>query len=65
MIIILYGLKNCDICKKVIKWFDCFYVLYIFVDYCEYIFLLEILIDWVVQVGGFVVLVNCLFIIWW
>lgn len=47
MSIIVYGLKNCDICKKVIKWLDCFGVLYIFVDYCDNKLSLEILLVWV------------------
>ena len=32
----VYGLKNCDTCKKATKWLDRFQVPYTFVDYREH-----------------------------
>ncbi|WP_312328194.1 arsenate reductase [Stenotrophomonas sp.] len=54
----LYGLKNCDTCKKATKWLDRFQVAYAFVDYREQKPSPETLVDWAVQAGGFPALVN-------
>ena len=54
----VYGLKNCDTCKKAIKWLDRFQVAYTFVDYREHKPAPETLVDWAAQAGGFAALVN-------
>ncbi|MBV6846849.1 arsenate reductase [Xanthomonas campestris pv. paulliniae] len=54
----LYGLKNCDTCKKAAKWLDRFGVAYTFVDYRDHKPEPETLAAWAQQVGGFDVLIN-------
>ncbi|MEG2803730.1 arsenate reductase [Stenotrophomonas sp.] len=54
----LYGLKNCDTCKKAIKWLDRFQVPHTFVDYRDHPPTPETLIDWAAQAGGFPALIN-------
>ncbi len=54
----VYGLKNCDTCKKATKWLDRFQVPYTFVDYRDHMPTPETLIDWAAQVGGFPALIN-------
>ncbi|MBD9367578.1 Spx/MgsR family RNA polymerase-binding regulatory protein [Xanthomonas sp. XNM01] len=54
----LYGLKNCDTCKKAIKWLDRFEVAHRFVDYRDNKPAPETLVDWAGKVGGFDALVN-------
>ncbi|WP_367345483.1 arsenate reductase [Stenotrophomonas bentonitica] len=54
----LYGLKNCDTCKKATKWLDRFQLAYTFVDYREQKPSPETLVDWAAQAGGFPALVN-------
>ncbi|MGH8031648.1 MAG: Spx/MgsR family RNA polymerase-binding regulatory protein [Luteimonas sp.] len=54
----IYGLANCDTCKKARKWLDRFGVAYSFVDYREQKPSPETLIDWSRQAGGFGTLVN-------
>jgi len=54
----LYGLKNCDTCKKATKWLDRFAVPYSFVDYRDIKPSPETLVDWAGKVGGFDALVN-------
>ena len=54
----LYGLKNCDTCKKAMKWLDRFGVAYSFVDYREHKPAPETLVEWAGQAGGFDALVN-------
>ncbi|OEZ01196.1 MULTISPECIES: arsenate reductase [Stenotrophomonas] len=54
----VYGLKNCDTCKKSTKWLDRFQVAYTFVDYREQKPSPETLVDWAAQAGGFAALVN-------
>lgn len=54
----LYGLKNCDACKKATKWLDRFGVAYDFVDYRDNKPSPEMLVEWARQVGGFDALIN-------
>jgi Spx/MgsR family transcriptional regulator len=54
----LYGLKNCDTCKKATKWLDRFALPYTFVDYREHTPSPETLLDWAGQAGGFEAIVN-------
>ena len=54
----LYGLKNCDTCKKAIKWLDRFGVTYAFVDYRDNRQPAETLAEWVKQAGGWDTLIN-------
>jgi Spx/MgsR family transcriptional regulator len=54
----LYGLKNCDTCKKATKWLDRFGVVHSFVDYREHKPSPETLVEWAGKAGGFDALVN-------
>lgn len=54
----VYGLKNCDTCKKARKWLDRFEVAHAFVDYRDTPPTPETLVDWAGQAGGFAALVN-------
>lgn len=54
----VYGLKNCDTCKKATKWLDRFGVAYTFVDYRDNPRSPETLVDWSKQAGGWDALVN-------
>ncbi|AAO27987.1 Spx/MgsR family RNA polymerase-binding regulatory protein [Xylella fastidiosa subsp. fastidiosa] len=54
----LYGLKNCDTCKKANKWLDRFSIAYVFVDYCENIPSPETLVTWSKEAGSFDALIN-------
>ncbi|WP_282274703.1 Spx/MgsR family RNA polymerase-binding regulatory protein [Stenotrophomonas sp. PS02297] len=54
----LYGLKNCDTCKKASKWLDRFGVAYTFVDYCDNKPSPETLVEWAGKAGGFAALIN-------
>ena len=54
----IYGLKNCDTCKKASKWLDRFGVAYSFVDYRDNKPTPETLVEWAGKVGGFDALVN-------
>lgn len=54
----LYGLKNCDTCKKATKWLDRFGVDYRFVDYREHPQSAETLSQWSKQAGGWDALIN-------
>lgn len=55
---IIYGLKNCDTCKKATKWLDRFGVAYSFVDYREHKPTPETLLEWAAQLGGLGPMVN-------
>lgn len=55
---ILYGLKNCDTCKKATKWLDRFGVAYTFVDYRDSKPSPETLVEWAGKAGGFAALIN-------
>lgn len=48
----VYGLKNCDTCKKATKWLDRFGVPYTFVDYRENKPSPEMLLEWAAQLGA-------------
>ena len=54
----LYGLKNCDTCKKASKWLDRFGVTYTFVDYRDNKPSPETLVEWAGKAGGFAALIN-------
>ena len=54
----IYGLKNCDTCKKAVKWLDRFGVPYTFVDYRDAKPSPETLVEWAHKAGGFDALVN-------
>ncbi len=54
----LYGLKNCDTCKKAIKWLDRFGVAHAFVDYREHPQAPETLTAWSRHAGGWDALIN-------
>ncbi len=54
----LYGLKNCDTCKKATKWLDRFGVAYTFVDYRDNRQAPEVLKGWAEQAGGWDSLIN-------
>lgn len=48
----LYGLKNCDTCKKANQWLDRFGIPYVFVDYRENIPAPEMLVAWAKRSDG-------------
>lgn len=54
----LYGLKNCDTCKKATKWLDRFGVAHTFVDYRDNRQAPEVLTGWAEQAGGWDSLIN-------
>jgi len=54
----LYGLKNCDTCKKASRWLDRFGVAHAFVDYRDDRRSPETLVDWATQAGGWDALIN-------
>ena len=54
----LYGLDNCDTCKKARKWLDRFGVAHTFVDYRNNKPTPETLVAWAQQASGFEALVN-------
>lgn len=54
----LYGLKNCDTCKKARKWLDRFGIAHAFVDYRDTPQAPDVLAGWVQQAGGWDALIN-------
>ena len=54
----LYGLNNCDTCRKARKWLDRFGVAHVFVDYRDNKPSPETLLEWADKAGGFDALVN-------
>ena len=54
----LYGLDNCDTCRKARKWLDRFGVEHEFVDYRNQRVAPEILKAWAQQLGGWDALIN-------
>lgn len=54
----LYGLSNCDTCKKARKWLDRFGVAHTFVDYRDDRQSAETLTEWARQAGGWDSLIN-------
>lgn len=54
----VYGLKNCDTCKKASKWLERFGVEYQFIDYRDNKPTPETLLEWAGKAGGFDSLIN-------
>ena len=54
----LYGLKNCDTCKKALNWLKRFGVEYRFVDYRDERQSPDTLVAWKDAVGGWEALIN-------
>lgn len=54
----IYGLKNCDTCKKATKWLDRFEVPYTFIDYRDNRQTPETLTTWSQKAGGWDALIN-------
>lgn len=54
----IYGLKNCDTCKKATKWLDRFNVAYTFFDYRDNKPSPETLLEWAGKAGGFAAMIN-------
>ena len=60
----LYGLANCDTCKKARNWLVRFGIAHAFVDYRDQRVPAETLKDWARQLGGWDQLVNRSSTIW-
>lgn len=54
----LYGLSNCDTCRKARKWLDRFGIAHAFVDYRAQRQPAAVLADWAREAGGWDALVN-------
>ena len=54
----LYGLNNCDTCKKARKWLDRFGVAHAFVDYRDQRQAPETLVEWKDKLGGWDAMIN-------
>ena len=54
----IYGLKNCDTCRKALKWLDRFGIPHAFVDYRDNRQAPEVLTAWAAKAGGWDALVN-------
>jgi len=54
----LYGLNNCDTCKKACLWLQHFAIVHTFVDYRNEPPSAQILAEWAQKRGGFAALVN-------
>ena len=54
----LYGLANCDTCRKARKWLDRFGVTHAFVDYRDVRQPLETLLQWRDALGGWEAMIN-------
>lgn len=54
----IYGLKNCDTCKKATKWLDRFEVAHAFIDYRDNRQAPEVLKAWADHAGGWDALIN-------
>jgi Spx/MgsR family transcriptional regulator len=55
---ILYGLDNCDTCRKARKWLDRFGVAHAFVDYRDSRQAPETLVEWKDRLGGWDAMIN-------
>ena len=55
---ILYGLKNCDTCKKAQNWLKRFGIEHRFVDYRDELQPAEMLVAWKEALGGWEAMVN-------
>lgn len=58
MSIRVYGLKNCDTCRKARKWLERFDIGYQFIDVREQLPTPEMLVQWKEAVGGWDVFIN-------
>lgn len=56
--VVVYGLPNCDTCRKARKWLDRFAVAYVFVDYRANPVPASTLKEWAAQLGEWEKLVN-------
>ncbi|KRG69027.1 Spx/MgsR family RNA polymerase-binding regulatory protein [Pseudoxanthomonas dokdonensis] len=56
--ITLYGLKNCDTCRKARKWLDRFELEHQFIDYREQLPSPDTFVEWAGLAGGWDSLVN-------
>ena len=56
--ITLYGLSNCDSCKKARNWLERFHITHAFVDYRDQPQSPATLLDWKERVGGWDLMVN-------
>ena len=54
----LYGLNNCDTCKKARKWLDRFDVAHAFIDYRDNRQTPETLVEWKDKLGGWDAMIN-------
>lgn len=54
----LYGLANCDTCRKARKWLDRFGIAHVFIDYRDQRQPPETIAVWAAQAGGWDALVN-------
>ena len=54
----LYGLANCDTCRKARKWLDRFGIAHAFIDYRDQPQSPAILVEWKEHVGGWDLMVN-------
>lgn len=54
----LYGLSNCDTCRKARKWLDRFGIAHVFVDYRDQRQEPETLMAWQQQLGGWEAMIN-------
>lgn len=54
----VFGLKNCDTCKKATKWLDRFGIAHTFIDYRDNKPTPETLVAWADQLGGFAAMIN-------
>ena len=54
----LYGLANCDTCRKARKWLDRFGIAHTFIDYRDQRQPSETIAEWAKQAGGWDTLVN-------
>ncbi len=55
---ILYGLNNCDTCRKARKWLDRFDIAHEFIDYRDERQTPEILVEWKDKLGGWEAMIN-------
>ncbi|MEN1929303.1 Spx/MgsR family RNA polymerase-binding regulatory protein [Luteimonas sp. MJ250] len=60
----LYGLNNCDTCRKARKWLDRFGIAHGFVDYRDDKPGPDTLVEWAGKLGGFEAMVNKSSTIW-
>jgi Spx/MgsR family transcriptional regulator len=58
MSVTLYGLKNCDTCKKALKWLQRHNIAHVFIDYREQRQSPQTLAAWAQQAGGWDALIN-------